>query len=60
MRIDKSADYDSVFSRGVQVAVLHELLSDDEIGLVCRRLGHTWRDRIFTPAVTIRSWSIAP
>ena len=54
-RIDKPRDSQSVFSRGIQVAALHELLVDDEIELVCRQLGHTWRDRIFTPAVTVRS-----
>ena len=54
-RIDKPTDSHSVFSHGVQVAALHELLGDDEVGLVCRHLGHTWRDRIFTPAVTVRS-----
>jgi hypothetical protein len=37
------------------MAALHELLGDDEIELVCRHLGYTWRKRIFTPAVTVRS-----
>jgi hypothetical protein len=37
------------------VAALEELLSDDEIEIMCLRLGHTWRDRIFTPGVTVRS-----
>lgn len=50
--IDKSAGSHPGFLHGIQVAALQELVSDDEI---CRHLGHTWRDRIFTPAVTIRS-----
>jgi hypothetical protein len=54
-RIDKLADSHLGFSQGIQVAALQELLSDGEIELVCRHLGHRWRDRIFTPAVTVRS-----
>ena len=54
-RIDKSANSHLGFSQGIQVAALQELLSDDEIELVCRHLGHRWRDRIFPPAVTVRS-----
>ena len=54
-RIDKPAGSHPGFSQGIQVAALHELLGDDEIGLVCSQLGHTWRNRIFTPAVTVRS-----
>jgi hypothetical protein len=54
-RIDKSAGSHSGFSRGIQVAALQELLSDEEIDFICRHLGHTWRNRIFSPAVTVRS-----
>jgi hypothetical protein len=54
-RIDTSDGSHSGFSRGIQVAALQDLLSDQEIELVCRHLGHAWRDRIFTPAVTVRS-----
>jgi hypothetical protein len=54
-RIDKSAGSHPDSSRGIQVAALQDLLSDQEIELVCHHLGHTWRDRIFTPAVTVRS-----
>ncbi len=54
-RIDKSAGSHPDSSQGIQVAVLQELLGDQEIELICRRLGHTWRDRIFTPGVTVRS-----
>ncbi len=52
--IDKPAGSHLGFSDGIQIAAL-QLLSDNEIELVCRRLGHRWRDRIFTPAVTVRS-----
>jgi len=54
-RIDKSASSHPGFSQGLQVAALQDLLSDDEIEAICHHLGHTWRDRIFTPAVTVRS-----
>ena len=54
-RIDPTAQSHQKFSSSIQVPALHELLSDDEIHMICRQLGHTWRKRIFTPAVTIRS-----
>ncbi len=54
-RIDTSVGFHSGSSRHIQVAALQDLLGDQEIELVCRRLGHNWRDRIFTPAVTVRS-----
>ena len=54
-RIDKSAVSHPSTSRHIQVAALQDLLSDHEIELVCHRLGHTWRNRIFTPGVTVRS-----
>jgi len=54
-RIDKSLGSRPGFPHGVQVAALQELLSDQEVDLICHHLGHTWRDRIFTPAVTVRS-----
>ena len=38
-----------------QVAALRELLSDEEIETICRQLGHTWRDRVLPPGVTVRS-----
>ena len=40
----------------IQVAALAELLQDDEIELICRQLGHTWRNRIFTPAVILEQF----
>jgi len=54
-RIDSSTVSHPGFSQGIQVAALQAILSNDEIEMVCRNLGHTWRDRIFTPAVTVRS-----
>jgi hypothetical protein len=54
--IDRSVkSHQKEFNPSVQVAALAELLPDDEIELICRQLGHTWRNRIFTPAVTVRS-----
>ena len=53
--IDKSTESHQLFAHGIQLAALQELLTDGEIELICRQLGHTWRDRIFTPAVTVRS-----
>ena len=54
-RIDTSTESHQKFPHGVQLSALQELLSDKDIELICRQLGHTWRDRIFTPAVTVRS-----
>jgi len=54
-RIDKSAECHQGFAGGVQLSALQELLDEGEIDLICRQLGHKWRDRIFTPAVTVRS-----
>ena len=54
--IDKSVkSHQKECNPTVQLAALAELLKDDEIELICRQLGHKWRDRIFTPAVTVRS-----
>ena len=53
--IDKSAKAHQQFKHGIQVAAIQKLLTDGEIELICRQLGHTWRDRILTPAVTVRS-----
>jgi len=54
-RIDKSPEPHQVFTHGIQLSALQELLGDDEIELICHQLGHRWRNRIFTPAVTVRS-----
>ena len=54
LRIDKSTGSRSGFSRRIQAAAPQDLLSDQEIKLVCRRLGHTWRARILARAVTAR------
>ena len=53
--IDKSAKTHQKFKRGIQLAALAELLADNEINLICQQLGHTWRNRILTPTVTVRS-----
>lgn len=34
-------------------AIMQDVLGEDEINDTCRRLGHQWRDRIFTPLVTL-------
>lgn len=34
---------------------LEPLLSEAEIETICRQFGHTWRQRLFTPAVTVRA-----
>jgi len=45
-----------VFSRPtIDLAALDDHLSDEEIAAVCTHLGHGWRCRVFTPAVTVRS-----
>lgn len=54
-RIDPSPKSDKQFSRSVQMAALQELLTDEEIDIVCRQLGHKWRKRVFTPPVTVLS-----
>ena len=55
--IDKSvkSHQENGSNRSLQLAALAELLKDDEIELICQQLGHKWRNRIFTPAVTVRS-----
>lgn len=54
-RIGRTAKLHQEFSRCVQLPVMQELLGNEEIHTICRQLGHTWRDRILTPAVTVRS-----
>ncbi|MEE9601677.1 MAG: hypothetical protein V3V75_00125, partial [Thermoguttaceae bacterium] len=39
----------------LQLAALSKLLGDDEIGTICRELGHRWRKRRLPPGVTVRS-----
>ncbi|MCK4624250.1 MAG: IS4 family transposase [Phycisphaerae bacterium] len=53
--IDTSTKLHQSFSRPVQVSALADFLADEEIDIICRQLGHSWRGRIFTPAVTVRS-----
>ena len=47
--IDKSTESHQQFTHGIQLAALQELLTDAEIELICRQVGHTWRNRILTP-----------
>ena len=39
----------------IDLAALQTHLTDDEIETICLELGHHWRERIFTPPVTVRS-----
>jgi hypothetical protein len=43
------------FRRNIQLQAAANHLADDEIHEICRDLGHHWRHRTFTPAVTVRS-----
>lgn len=44
------------FSRPtIDVAALDDHLNDEEIETICLQLGHQWRERVFPPAVTVRS-----
>ena len=53
--IDSAAKSHQQFQSTLQVAALQKHLSDDEINIVCRQLGHVWRDRQLPPGVTVRS-----
>lgn len=53
--IDSHPESHQVFSPADQVAALADMLSDTEIDTLCRQLGHTWRRRIFSPGITVRS-----
>ena len=53
--VDKSVKTHRKLNHGIQLAALSELLADNEINLICQQLGHTWRNRILTPTVTVRS-----
>src|ERR1035437_5641819 len=54
-RIDRPADSPQEFCRSVQLAALGEYLTDEEIGAICAQYKHHWRDRLFTPGLTVRS-----
>ena len=43
------------FRRNIQLQAVDKHLDDNEIHAICRRLGHHWRRRTFTPAATVRS-----
>ena len=53
--IDKSTEDQQIFSRRIPFAALRELLTDAEIETICKRLGHTWRERKLPPAIMVRS-----
>jgi hypothetical protein len=45
-----------LFSRPtIDLAALDDHLTDEAIEAICEELGHTWRERIFTPALTVRT-----
>jgi len=39
----------------VQLSPIETVLTDAEVETICRQLGHSWRVRIFPPAVIVRS-----
>ena len=39
----------------IDLAALDEHLGDEEIETICGELGHSWRQRVFPPVVTVRS-----
>jgi hypothetical protein len=41
--------------KSLQLGCLAKLLTDAEIGGICRELGHRWRDRKLPPGTTVRS-----
>lgn len=54
-RIGNSQASCPTFCQPIHLAALKGLLTDEEIEVVCCQLGHQWRNRIFTPPVTVRS-----
>jgi hypothetical protein len=55
VHIDARAESRQKKSPVLQLAALSNLLNDDEIETVCRKLGHQWRGRLLPPGVTVRS-----
>ncbi len=53
--IDKSTEDQQIFSQCIPFAALGELLTDAEIGTICKQLGHTWRERKLPPTIMVRS-----
>ena len=53
--IDSPTESHQHFHRPVQLAALEEHLSDAEIEMICRQLGHKWRNRELPPGITVRS-----
>lgn len=54
-RIDPSPKGHHKLCRCVQMAAVQELLADVEIDAICHELGHQWRQRIFSPGLTVLS-----
>jgi len=56
MDADTTALRVQAFSRPtIDMAALNDHLSDEEIETICLQLGHEWRERVFPPAITVRS-----
>jgi putative transposase len=53
--IDPPAVLPQQFPPVAQVTALGVFLSDEEIEMICRQLGHVWRCRLLPPGVTVRS-----
>jgi hypothetical protein len=43
------------FRKSLQLAALERLLPDKQVEVICRQLGHTWRNRKLPPGMTVRS-----
>jgi len=53
--IDKPIKKYQTISQGIPFAAIRQLLTDMEVEAICKQLGHTWRERILPPAITVRS-----
>lgn len=53
--IDQSARGGEEFGESVSLSALEQVLSNEEIDLICRRLGHRWRTRALPPATTVHA-----
>ena len=53
--IDKFRKSNHGISKTISLATFQELITDAEIQTICRRTGHTWRQRLLPPPTMIRS-----
>ena len=53
--IDRRHATGEKFGDRASLAALDRVLSNQEIDTICRQLGHTWRRRALSPAVTVKS-----